>query len=65
MRGVLIGLIWLRIGKVESSCEYGNEPSGSHKLLGGSRVAAQPVASRVVVSSTELVQLIMVVQNFF
>jgi hypothetical protein len=25
------GLVWLRIGTVESSCECGNEPSGSMK----------------------------------
>jgi hypothetical protein len=25
------GLVWLRIGKVESSCELGNDPSGSIK----------------------------------
>jgi hypothetical protein len=24
-----IGLVWLRIGTVESSCEFGIEPSGS------------------------------------
>jgi hypothetical protein len=40
---------------VESSCELGNEPSGSIKMLGICRVAAQLVASRVVFSSTELV----------
>jgi hypothetical protein len=28
---VLTGLIWLRIGTVEGSCEHGNEPSGSIK----------------------------------
>jgi hypothetical protein len=27
--GVLIGLVWLRLGRVESSCECGNGPSGS------------------------------------
>jgi hypothetical protein len=26
-----IGLIWLRIGTVEGSCQHGNEPSGSIK----------------------------------
>jgi hypothetical protein len=26
-----IGLIWLRIGQVDGSCEHGNEPSGSIK----------------------------------
>jgi hypothetical protein len=25
------GLVWLRIGKVESSCEFGTEPSSSIK----------------------------------
>jgi hypothetical protein len=28
---VWIGLMWLRIGTVEGSCEHGNEPSGSIK----------------------------------
>jgi hypothetical protein len=28
---ILIGLIWLRIGTVEGSCEHGNEPEGSLK----------------------------------
>jgi hypothetical protein len=28
---VWTGFIWLRIGPVEGSCEYGNEPSGSMK----------------------------------
>jgi hypothetical protein len=41
---------------VESSCELGNEPSGSIKMLGIYRVAAQVVASRAVLSSTELVK---------
>jgi hypothetical protein len=40
---------------VESSCERGNEPSDSIKMLGIYRVAAQLVASQVVLSSTELV----------
>jgi hypothetical protein len=40
---------------VESSCELGNEPSASIKMLGIYRAAAQLVASRVVLSSTELV----------
>jgi hypothetical protein len=40
---------------VESSCELGTEPPGSIKMLGIYRVAAQLVASRVVLSSTELV----------
>jgi hypothetical protein len=37
---------------VESSCELGNEPSGSIKRLGNYGVAVQLVASRVVHSST-------------
>jgi hypothetical protein len=41
---------------VESSCELGNEPLGSIKMLGIYRVAAQFAASRVVLSSTELVR---------
>jgi hypothetical protein len=40
---------------VESSYESGNEPSGSIKCWGTYRVAAQLMASRVVLSSTELV----------
>jgi hypothetical protein len=28
---VWTGLVWLRTGKVESSCECGNEPLGSIK----------------------------------
>jgi hypothetical protein len=40
---------------VKSSCELGNEPSGSIKMLGICRVAAQLAASRVVLGSTELV----------
>jgi hypothetical protein len=31
---VWIELVWFRIGIVESSCEYGNEPPGIHKMLG-------------------------------
>jgi uncharacterized protein (UPF0262 family) len=38
---------------MESSCEFGIEPSGFHKMLGNYRVASQLVASRVVLSSTE------------
>jgi hypothetical protein len=37
---------------VESSCESGNEPSGCY------RVASQLVASRVVLSSMELVSYV-------
>jgi hypothetical protein len=40
---------------VECSCELGNEPLVSIKMLGIYRVAAKLVASRVVLSSTELV----------
>jgi hypothetical protein len=49
---------------VESSCERGNGPSGSIKywvicnILGNYRVAAQLLASRVVLSSTELVYIL-------
>jgi hypothetical protein len=32
--GMWIGFIWLRIGTVASSCEHGNEPSGSIKCGG-------------------------------
>jgi hypothetical protein len=39
---------------MESSCELGNEPSGSIKMVGNYRVAAHLVASRAVLSSTEL-----------
>jgi hypothetical protein len=38
--------------------ELGDEPSGSIKMLGIYRVAAQLVASRVVLSSTQLVSYI-------
>jgi hypothetical protein len=40
---------------VESSCELGNESSGSIKMLRIYQVAAQLAASRVVLSSTALV----------
>jgi hypothetical protein len=39
---------------MESSCKLGNEPSGSINA-GNYRMAAQVVASRAVLSSTELV----------
>jgi hypothetical protein len=44
---------------VESSCEFGNEPStfGFHKMLGSYQKATQLVASQVVLSSIELVGL--------
>jgi hypothetical protein len=42
---------------VESSCELGNEPSGSIKMLEICRVAAQLVASRVVLRSIELISV--------
>jgi hypothetical protein len=51
---------------VESSCELGNEPSRFHKMLGNNRVAAQLVASRVVLGSTELVtQIFPSVRNIY
>jgi hypothetical protein len=40
---------------VESSCGLANETSGSKKMLGNYRVAAQLLVSRVVLSPTELV----------
>jgi hypothetical protein len=40
---------------VEIPCALGNEPSGSIKLLGIYRVGEERAASRVVLSSTELV----------
>jgi hypothetical protein len=42
---------------VESSCELGNETSGSINA-GNYRMAAQPVASRAVLRSTELVLIL-------
>jgi hypothetical protein len=48
------GLVWLRIGPVEGSCEHGNKPAGSIKCW-AVRVAAQPVTSRVVLSSVHFV----------
>jgi hypothetical protein len=36
---------------VEGSCEHGNEPSGFHKMLGNSSVAAQLAASQEGLSS--------------
>jgi hypothetical protein len=51
------GLDWSGSGlaQVESSCEFDDEPSGSIKW-GNCRVASQLVASRVVLSSIELVK---------
>jgi hypothetical protein len=40
---------------VESSCEFGNEPSGSIKCWETYRVVEQLLASRVVLSSIEQV----------
>jgi hypothetical protein len=49
---VWTGSIWLRIGTSgEGSCEDGDEPSGSLKLLGIFRVAAQLAASQEGLSS--------------
>jgi hypothetical protein len=45
---------WIGLFQVESSCKLGNETSGSIKMLGMYRVAAQLAASRAVLSSTEL-----------
>jgi hypothetical protein len=50
--GVLPGFVWLKIGTV---LENAVMKLLFHKILGGSRVVAQPVASRVVLSSIELV----------
>jgi hypothetical protein len=36
---------------VEGSCEHGDEPSGFHKMLGSSLVAAQLAASQEGLSS--------------
>jgi hypothetical protein len=40
---VCVGLVWLRIGTMEGSCEHGNEPSGSIKCctIGGFSRRAQ------------------------
>jgi hypothetical protein len=46
------------LGQVESSCEFGNEPSGSIKWRGTIEVAAQLVTSQVELSSIELVSYI-------
>jgi hypothetical protein len=43
------------LGQVENSCDFGDEPSGFHKMLGNYRVATQLVAPGVVASSIELV----------
>jgi hypothetical protein len=40
---------------VESSCEFGIEPFGFHKVLGNYRASKQLGISRVVLSSIELV----------
>jgi hypothetical protein len=45
---------------VDGSCKLGNEPSGSINA-GNYRVAAQLVASRAVLGSTELVQFIQLI----
>jgi hypothetical protein len=50
------GLVWLRIGTGgESSCEFDIEPSGSIKCWESYQEISQLVASRVVLSSIELV----------
>jgi hypothetical protein len=48
---VWTGLNWLRIGTSEGSCEHGDEPSGSVKLLGIFRRAAQLAVSQEGLSS--------------
>jgi hypothetical protein len=48
---VWTGSNWLRIMTVEGSCEHGDEPSVSLKLLGISRKAAQLAASQEGLSS--------------
>jgi hypothetical protein len=40
---------------VEGSCEHSNEPSGSIKILGSSRVAAQLAVSQEGLSTMKLV----------
>jgi hypothetical protein len=52
---VWTGLVGSREIKLESYCEHGNDLSGSHKMLADHQVAAQLQASRVVLSSKELV----------
>jgi hypothetical protein len=49
------GLVWLRLGTGGELFKLCNETSGPIKMLGIYRVAAQLVASRVVLSSTKLV----------
>jgi hypothetical protein len=46
---------WIGLAQVESSCEFGIEPSGSIKL-GNYRVSKQLGISRVVLNSMELEQ---------
>jgi hypothetical protein len=53
---VWTGLVWLRIRKI-------GELSGIHKMLGNYRVAAQLVASRVALSSKELVSYIVLISD--
>jgi hypothetical protein len=45
----------LRLGPVEDSCEHSNEPLGTIKCWGITRVAAQMVDSRELLSSKKLV----------
>jgi hypothetical protein len=48
-------LVWLRIGTELSSCEFGTETFGFHKMLGNYRVSKQLGISQVVLSSIDLV----------
>jgi hypothetical protein len=42
-------------GQVESSCECGNEPSGSIKCCEKNRVASHLLASRMVLSCVDVI----------
>ena len=46
--GAWTGLIWLRTGTVEGTCEYGNEHGGGglHKMRGVSWLAENRLASQ-------------------
>jgi hypothetical protein len=52
---VSTGLVWLRIGASGGLVLNALMTLGFHKMQGGSRVAAQLVASRIMLSSIELV----------
>jgi hypothetical protein len=40
-----MGVVCVGLGQVESSCEFGDESSGFHKIPGNYRVATHLVAS--------------------